>query len=163
MKKIKVPQNIQDLIGEIGERLVLFKLYELTHTNTDLDIFKNYSESGYDIGILNTKTRKKVKIEVKTRQHLITTTAEKNKNSCHFTLTANEKEHADFAVCYWLEYGSFFIIPTKKLHKNKSGSKYVYKHIVSRLKKPKIETNLYSPDSMPYLDNWEVILNFILK
>jgi len=89
MEQEKVPQNIQALIGEIGERMVLFKLFELTHSKAHLEIFKNYSEIGYDIGIRNTNTRKKVKIEVKARQHLVTTTAEKNKNSCHFTLTEN--------------------------------------------------------------------------
>lgn len=163
MTRNKVPQNIQSLIGEIGERLALFKLYELTHEKPYLKIFKNYSESGYDIGVLNTKNGKEIKIEVKTRQHLITTTAEKSKNSCHFTLTANEEKHTDYVVCIWLEYNDFFIIPKKDLNRNKSGSKYVYKHIVSRLKKPKDEINLYSQDSMPYLGNWKAIINPLLK
>ena len=64
MRKEKAAQNISDLIGEIGERMVLFKLYELTHTQEHLEIFKNYSESGYNIGIRNSTTKKKVKIHM---------------------------------------------------------------------------------------------------
>jgi translation elongation factor EF-Ts len=74
MSTEKVAQNISSLIGEIGERMVLFKLYELTHTEKHLEIFKNYSDSGYDIGVRNSETDAKVKIEVKARQHLFTNT-----------------------------------------------------------------------------------------
>lgn len=157
----KVSQNISDLIGEIGERMALFKLYELTHTQNYLEIFKNYSDSGYDIGVRNSKTGKKVKIEVKARQHLVTTTAEKSKNSCHFTLTANEKNSADFLIGYWLEHNSFFIVPTSELKVSKNNGKLVYKHIVTKYKKPKDETSIYSDASMPFFNNWATILNFI--
>lgn len=157
----KVAQNISDLIGEIGERMALFKLYELTHTQKHLEIFKNYSDSGYDIGIRNSNTGKKVKIEVKARQHLVTTTAEKSKNSCHFTLTANEKNSADFLIGYWLEHNSFFIVPTSELNQSKSKSKLLYKHIVTKYKRPKDEASIYSDASMPFFNNWTAILNFI--
>jgi hypothetical protein len=157
----KVAQNISDLIGEIGERMALFKLYELTHTQKHLEIFKNYSDSGYDIGIRNSNTGKKVKIEVKARQHLVTTTAEKSKNSCHFTLTANEKNSADFLIGYWLEHNSFFIVPTSELNPSKSKGKLLYKHIVTKYKKPKDENSIYSDASMPFCNNWIAIFNFI--
>ena len=52
---------------------------------------------GYDTRELAIqKTTTKVKIEVKTRQHLVTTTAEKSKNTLSFTLTENEWKCADF-------------------------------------------------------------------
>lgn len=160
----KVPQNIVDLIGEIGEKMSLFKLFELTHLQNNLEIFKNYSERGYDIGIRNLKPKQdkkeKVKIEVKTRQHLITTTSDKSKNSCHFTLTENEKKSADFLIGYWIEFNCFFIVPTKDLTPIKSNKKVVYKHVVSRLKKPKNNIEIYSEASMPYLENWNSILEF---
>lgn len=157
----KVAQNISDLIGEIGERMALFKLYKLTHTQKHLEIFKNYSDSGYDIGIRNSNTGKKVKIEVKARQHLVTTTAEKSKNSCHFTLTENEKNSADFLIGYWLEHNSFFIVPTRELNQSKSKGKLLYKHIVTKYKKPKDEVSIYSDASMQFFNNWTAILNFI--
>lgn len=161
----KVPQNIVDLIGAIGEKISLFKLFELTRMQTNLEIFKNYSESGYDIGIrnLNPKQDKKekVKIEVKTRQHLITTTSDRSKNTCHFTLTENERNSADFLIGYWLEFNDFFIIPICELKENKSKNKLVYKHIVTRLKKPKNSIDIYSEASMPFLGNWNSILDFI--
>lgn len=157
----KVPQNISSLIGEIGEQMVLFKLFELTHAQEHLEIFKNYSESGYDIGI-RISPDKKVRIEVKTRQHLVTTTAEKNKNTCHFTLTANEKDNADFLIGYWIDHNSFFIVPISELKPAKNNGKLVYKHIVTKLK-TKNEKNIYSNASMPFLENWTAILNFIYK
>lgn len=161
MTKEKTPQNISALIGDIGEQMVLFKLYVLTHNKKHLEIFKNYSDSGYDIGIRNSKTGKKVKIEVKTRQHLVTTAAEKKKNSCHFTLTANEKNSAEFLIGYWLEHSSFFIVPTSELNQSKSNGKLLYKHIVTKYKKPKNESSIYSEASMAFYENWKAILNFI--
>ena len=123
MKKQKISQNIQDLISEIGERMVLFKLYELVHGSTNFEIFKNYSDNGYDVGIRDSIKGNKIKIEVKTRQRLITTANEKSKNSCHFTLTENEYNSADYLIGYWLEFNDFFIIPRSKLHIGKSGKK----------------------------------------
>lgn len=161
MNKKKATQNISNLIGEIGEQMVLFKLYELTFNHENLEVFKNYSDSGYDIGIRNNVINKKVKIEVKTRQHLITTTAEKSKNVCHFTLTENEYKSADFLIGFWLEFNAFFIVPIKNLKKNKNNGKFVYKHIVTKYKKPKDDTNLYSKDSLEFYNKWETILKFV--
>lgn len=154
MKKDKTPQNINDLISEIGERMILFRLYALISINPHLDIFKNYSEPGFDIGVRNSDTGRKVKIEVKTRQHLVTTTAEKNKNTCHFTLTENERNCADFLIGYWIEQNDFFIVPSPCLTKTKSGDKFLYKFVCSKLK----SGNKYSSASMRYLNNWNQIL-----
>lgn len=159
MEQDKTPQNINDLVSEIGERMILFKLYSTIYDKAHLEIFKNYSEPGYDIGIRNTKNNSKVKIEVKTRQHLVTTTAEKNKNTCHFTLTENEWKCADFLIGYWIDYNDFFIVPASQLTKTKSGKKTVYKLVFSRLKKSK-DANIYSKHSSPFLNDWATILKF---
>jgi hypothetical protein len=162
METEKISQNIQTLIGDIGEKMSLFNLYKLINKNKDLEIYKNYSESGYDIGIINHKSRKKVRIEVKTRQRLMTTT-KKNKNSCQFTLTEIEKNSSDFLVAYWLDYtNDFFIVPidSSDIKKTKSDEKYLFKFVVSRLKDVR-ENNIYSQHAMKYLNNWEILLDFL--
>ena len=164
----KIPQTIQNLIGEVGEGLVLFKLYELCHDSKKLEVFKNYSEPGYDCGIrIMDKVRNgksdKVKIEVKTRQRLISVS--ESKNSAHFTLTENERKCADFLVGYWLEYNHYFIVPVNDLKRSKSGDKYVYKHIATRStsKRINIETEVdrYTEKSHGYFDKWDLILEEI--
>lgn len=159
MAQEKTPQNINDLVSEIGERMILFKLYSKIYDKKHLEIFKNYSEPGYDIGIRNTKNNSKVKIEVKTRQHLVTTTAEKSKNTCHFTLTENEWKCADFLIGYWIDHNDFFVVPTSQLKKTKSGKSIVYKLVFSRLKKKK-GANVYSEHSSLFLNDWATILKF---
>ncbi|PJJ10778.1 hypothetical protein CLU83_4242 [Flavobacterium sp. 1] len=161
MEQDKTPQNINDLVSEIGERMILFKLYSTIYKKEYLEIFKNYSESGYDIGIRNTKNNSKVKIEVKTRQHLVTTTAERSKNTCHFTLTENEWKCADFLIGYWIDYNDFFIVPTSKLTKTSSGKKTLYKLVFSRLKKKSMDANIYSESCTPFLNDWATILKFV--
>lgn len=153
MNPEKTPQNISDLVSEIGERMILFRLYTLVYDKEHLEIFKNYSEPGFDIGVRNTKTGRKIKIEVKTRQHLVTTS--KRDKTCHFTLTENEWRCADFMVGYWIEYNDFFIVPCKKLTRTRSGEKHVYKLVFSRLKSG---TTTYSPAAMPFCNNWDQIL-----
>jgi hypothetical protein len=155
----KTPQNINDLVSEIGEKMILFKLYAIIHAKPHLEIFKNYSEPGFDIGIRNTKNGKKVKIEVKTRQHIVTTTAEKSKNTCHFTLTENEWKRADFLIGYWIDHNNFFIVPTSLLTKTKSKKKHVYKFVFSRLKKQSGNLN-YSEHAKEFLDDWKSLLKF---
>lgn len=159
MEQNKTPQNINALVSEIGERMILFKLYSNIHDKSHLEIFKNYSEPGYDIGIRNIRTNRKLKIEVKTRQHLVTTTAENSKNTCHFTLTENEWKCADFLIGYWIDYNDFFIVPTSQLTKTKSGNKTVYKLVFSRLKKIK-NTSTYSEHISTFLNDWTTLLKF---
>jgi len=44
----KLPQNIQRLLMEIGERMVLFRLFLLVK-DTEWDVYQNLSESGCDL------------------------------------------------------------------------------------------------------------------
>ena len=69
---VKLPQNIQALVGEIGELQVLLRLSILAH-QTDWEVFHNLGEAGYDVLLLNSITANRIRIEVKTRQKLFTT------------------------------------------------------------------------------------------
>ena len=51
----KLPQNIQALIGEIGEKQVLLRLYLLVHENS-WEVFQNLGEAGFDVLLLNATT-----------------------------------------------------------------------------------------------------------
>ena len=160
MEQKKISQNVKTLIGEIGERMSLFRLYHTISKHEKLEIYKNYTENGYDLGIIyrDSKKEKKVKIEVKTRQHLITTT--NKKHICHFTISKNEKERADFLIAYWLEWNSFFIVPMKsdeiKERKN------VFQFTVRKMREKDAE-KLFSNNAIPYLENWNALLEFIYK
>lgn len=96
--EVKLPQNVQNLIKEIGEKLVLFRLFLLVK-NTNWEVYQNYSEPGCDLILLNSLMNRKIKIEVKTRQRLYTTSKKKAKR-VQFTLTANEYDNCDFLIGY---------------------------------------------------------------
>ena len=147
----KTPQNISNTLKEIGELSCVFYLYY--HFNDKgWSVYRNYDEKGYDILLSNKKTGKKRKIEIKTRQKLISSSSNRNKNT-HFTLTEVEKNEADFLIGFWLEYNKFFIVPTSKLMETKSNDKKLYKFIVSLNK-----NNDLNESSKEYLGNWESII-----
>lgn len=153
---MKTTQNISTLIGQIGENLVLFHLYANCKINNNLEVFKNYSEAGYDVGIRNINTGEKVCIEVKTRQHLVTTTKISSKESIHFTLTENEYNSCDFLIGLWLERNIFFIVPKNQLVKTKSKTKSVYKFVTRQLK-----NGCFSEKGFEYLNKWNHVINSI--
>ena len=147
----KTPQNISNTLKEIGELSCVFYLY--CHFNDKgWSVYRIYDEKGYDILLLNKKTGDKRRIEVKTRQRLISSSSNKNKNT-HFTLTEIEKNEADFLIGFWLEYNMFFIVPTSKLSETKSNDKKLYKFIASLNKSKDLNEN-----SKKYLENWESII-----
>ncbi|MDD5340856.1 MAG: DUF3883 domain-containing protein [Patescibacteria group bacterium] len=143
----KTTQNISDALREIGELSSVFYLYYYFN-DKGWSVYRNYDEKGYDILLFNEKTGEKRKIEVKTRQRLISSASNKNKNT-HFTLTELEKNEADFLIGFWFEYNMFFIVPTSKLMETKSNDKKLYKFIVSLDKDNKPDEN-----SGKYLGNW---------
>jgi hypothetical protein len=147
-KDQKTPQNIKELLKDIGENTALFYLY-FHFNDKGWSIYKNYDEKGYDI--LLQKDTKKIKIEVKTRQRIICSSKNKNRIT-HFTLSEAEKNNADILIAYWFEHGNFFIVPTNELKKTKSNNKILYKFVVSldKNKKP-------YPESRKYLDKWKLI------
>ena len=91
----KLPQNIQALIGEIGEKQVLLRLYLLVHENS-WDVFHNLGEAGFDVLLQNSTTGEKIRVEVKTRQKLYTTG--KNIHRVHFFLTDGEYQACDYLI-----------------------------------------------------------------
>ena len=148
----KTSQNISETLKDIGELSTLFYLYY--HFNFQgWSVYKNYNEKGYDILLVNDKKHKRKKIEVKTRQRLISSSTNKNQIT-HFTLTEVEKTEADYLVGVWFEHHLFFIVPTSELQTTKSNDKKLYKFIVSRNKKGEL-----NPEAKKYLDNWKSIIS----
>ena len=115
-----LPQNIQALIGEIGEKQVLLRLAILAHQVRGWDVFYNLGQSGYDVLLMNSRTRERICIEVKTRQKIYSTA--KNVGRVQFYLTALEYEACDFLVAYFLDHNDFYIVPKSDL-KSVSGGK----------------------------------------
>lgn len=153
MNNKKLPQNIKQLLSEIGEKTVLFRLYLLTK-NTKWDVYQNLDESGCDIILLNNKTSRKIKTEVKTRQRLYTTS---HHRFFDFTLTENEYNNTDFLIGYWYDKNYFFIVPTKELTATSSNNKKYKLRI-----KYKTDGTLCDA-SKKYLNKWNFIENKIIK
>lgn len=115
----KLPQNIQTLVGDIGEQQVLLRLGILAHQRPGWQVFRNIGEAGFDILLVNQKRKKRVAIEVKTRQKLYTTG--KNRNSIAFQLTAGEYQSCDFLIAHLLERGLFLIVRKAELKRISGG------------------------------------------
>lgn len=151
VKKNKLPQNMQHLLMEIGEKAVLFRLNILLQ-ESNWEVFHNTNDAGCDLVIINSFSNEKIKIEVKTRQRLYTTSSPKNRNVVHFTISENEYKHCDFVICYWFEENAYFIIPKSSLTKTSSNGDPIYKFIVRRL-----VSGQYDQNSTVYLNNWKVV------
>jgi hypothetical protein len=145
----KLPQNIQALIGEIGERQVLLRLLLYT-LEKPWQVFQNMNEFGFDILLVNTSTGREVRVEVKTRQRIYTTG--KANRPVHFTLTNGEYRASDFLIAYFLDFNEFYVVPTEDLKKSRSGNKVLWKYILGILK-----DGTPSPVRERYLDRWDPI------
>ncbi len=152
MKKIfhKTPQNIKDSLKEIGELSTLFYLYSCFNLR-GWSVYRNYDESGYDILLFNESKNKRIKIEVKTRQRIVS--SQTDRKTTHFTLSENEWKKSNFIVALWFEFNKYFIVPTSALKQTRSGSKKLYKFIVTINQKGEVSDN-----AKKYLDNWESII-----
>lgn len=149
--KTKLPQNMQNLLMEIGEKSVLFRLYLLA-IDTDWNVFYNLNEIGCDLVLLNMKNNQKIKIEIKTRQKMYSTS--NNLNTAQFTVTELEKNSSDFIVCFWYEENAYFIVPSSELKPSLSKGKFLYKFIVRKTK-----DGVFDEQSTEFMDNWELIKN----
>ncbi|PIX25721.1 MAG: hypothetical protein COZ69_02395 [Deltaproteobacteria bacterium CG_4_8_14_3_um_filter_45_9] len=116
----KLPQNIQDLVCDVGESQILLRLALLSHQCRDWEVFKNIGESGFDILLVNKTKSKRTAIEAKSRQRMFTTS--KHRNVIHFTLTKKEYDNCDFLIAYYVDMNWFFIVPKADL-KSVSGGK----------------------------------------
>lgn len=148
MNKEKIPYNISALLGEIGELQVLLRLALHAHKNGRWRVFRNVGEAGYDILLERKRPRRRIAIEVKTRQKIFTTS--KHRNLVHFILSPAEYAACDFVIGYYLDENQFYIIPKKEL--KPSGTSKRWRYIVSFNKKGELH-----PKHKRFLDNWALI------
>ena len=147
----QLPQNLKELLKDIGENSVLFQIYIRIH-DTNWKAFKNLDDSGCDIVLVNLETNKTIKVEVKTRQSLYTTaTSSKTYGYREFAVTRNEYENFDILICLWYDYNSFFIIPQSELKGDKNSIKI-------RIRKNK--QGGYGENDK-FLNNWEALINLL--
>ncbi len=150
MAEKKLPQNINNLLMEIGEKSALFNLYLRTR-NTKWRVYYNLSEVGCDIVLINREGQ--INIEVKTRQRLYTT----GKNSgFDFQLTENEFHSVDFLIAYWFEKNVFLIVPKNELKRTTSDGKKIFYIRVNPKKNGSIGGALNR-----YVNNWNPIVKML--
>ncbi len=147
---MQLSQNIKALLQEIGESSVLLQLSMRLHQNKRWKVYRNYTEQGCDIVVVGNE--RIIKVEVKTRQGVITKNTQRP--DMHFTVTEGEKNSSDFVVAYWFDRAAYFILPTSKLKPYKAGTKIVYKFIPRILR-----SGDYSDDARDYLEAWRLILD----
>ena len=148
MAKKKLPQSMQALIGEIGEQVVLLRLAIFAHNHRGWQVFRNVGASGYDILLSGAKIRKPIKIEVKTRQRLHTTS--KRPTIANFYLTRGERLASDFLIAYWLERGEFYIVPAKYLKPVRKGKSYRFTVTLKKDNQP-------GDGSAGFLNKWALL------
>lgn len=147
--KDNLPQNMQNLLMEIGEKSVLFQLFILLK-DTSWDVYYNLGEVGCDLVLVDNKSNKKLRIEVKTRQRLYTTS--KNENTVHFTVSELERYSSDFIIGYWFEENAFFIIPVSELTETSNNGKSLFKFVVRKCK-----DGNFNSKSTEFLNKWDLI------
>ena len=148
----RLPQNINNLLMEIGEKSALFYLYLHTR-NTEWKVYYNLNEVGCDIVLINALKARQINIEVKTRQRLYTT----GKNvGFNFQLTENEYTSAHFLIAYWFEKNMFLIVPKNELkHTTSNGNGIHYIRVT-----PKKDGSIGGALNK-YIDNWNPILDML--
>lgn len=119
---IKLPQKIQALVGEIGEKQVLLRLALLAHQIPTWDVFYNLGQSGFDILLMNSSSGERICIEVKTRQRLYSTAT--RRQSVNFQLSAGEYKACDYLIAYFLDHNDFYIVPKSGLKPISSGRRW---------------------------------------
>jgi len=127
----KLPQNIQALIGEIGEKQVMLRLYLRAHRK-GWEVFHNLGEAGYDILLTKRSTGERIRVEVKTRQYMYTTT--KRPSRVLFFLTDREYQASDFLVACSLDHNGFYVVPVKDLKKAHSGNRTLWRFLLTMSK-----------------------------
>ena len=149
LTKTILPQNIQALIGEIGEKQVLLRLAIITH-GTSWEVFSNLGESGNDVLLFNSVLDKRIRIEVKTRQKLFTTG--KSHRRAKYILTDKEYNACDFLVGYFIDNNGFYIVPKSDLRPVKANGKRYWCITLP----PVRQGDLHLGDNR-YLDAWSTL------
>jgi hypothetical protein len=145
-----ITQNMSESLGRIGEDSVVLQL-SLLSLGKGWDVFRNINSPGYDVLLQHKARRKTIRIEVKTRQRIYTTSKH---TPVHFTLTENEYKSSDFVICYWWERNHYFVVPTSspKISKVRSGTKILYKFIVRERK-----DGSFHETQEAYRNKWDLI------
>ena len=151
-KKKRMPQNINNLLMEIGEKSVIFQLY-VRLKDRPWNAYYNLHEPGCDVVLINKERNSTIKIEVKTRQRLFTTSG---RSSFNFTLTENEYNNVDFLVGYWFEKNFYFIVPKNDLKETSSNMKKLFILRANITKDGQLSKYLQK-----YEGKWDLILNEI--
>jgi hypothetical protein len=152
----QLSQNLKALLQEVGEGAALINLAVRMTDKPGWTLFKNYTATGCDLVVQRLDSNHEVsqlKIEVKTRQNVVTDRT--NRNAVHFTVTANERNSADFVIAYWFDKHAFFVLPSTALKPIKSNGEDVYKFIAywSDLQK------CFTDDSRQWLERWDLIID----
>ena len=148
--KSRLPQNIQALIGEIGEKQVMFRLFLLVQ-HTPWEVFHNLGEAGYDVLLLNPETTERIRIEVKTRQRIYTT-SKSHHNKAQFFLTDGEYQACDFLAAYLMDHNGFYIVPKDDLKQARSGNRIRWRFILTMNSQGKPH-----PRFAQYRDAWNTL------
>lgn len=118
----QLPQNIKEIIKQIGENQVLLRLGILCHKNVGWEVFRNVGEAGYDILISSSRLNCRIRIEVKTRQQIFTTG--KQNRTVQFNLTKKEYEACDFLIAHFIDQNRFYIVHKSELKPVSGGTKW---------------------------------------
>jgi len=144
----KIPQNIGALVGDIGEQQVLLRLALFAHASKKWQVYRNVGETGYDILLVKKGSRKRIAIEVKTRQKIFTTS--KRQNVVLFFITPGERKACNFLVGYFLDRNDFYIVPKKELKLSWRSRRYLYFVTLDKQGNP-------AKKHLKYLNNWSLI------
>lgn len=152
----ELSQNYKALLQEVGEGAVVISLAVRMESKPGWTLFKNFTEHGCDLVLQRRDSNhetNQVKIEVKTRQNLLTKRV--NRGALHFTVTEKERGSSDFLVAYWFDRHTFFIVPCRELKPVKVNDDTAYKFIAYWSEKQAC----FTEDSEKWRDRWDLILD----
>jgi len=91
-------------------------------------VFHNLGEAGYDL-LLHPDTGERIRIEVKTRQRMYTTS--RRRGTVQFFLTDGEYRACDFLVACPLDHNGFYVVPKRALKEGHSGQKTRWRFVLT--------------------------------
>lgn len=112
MSKSLVPEQIKKAMGNAAEDMVQAQLQLRCLQNPGWEVV--VGGFGHDFGLLNTTTRERVTIEVKSRQALAGLTRHNGTDTFGQDLFGKQTE-AEFLIFLWFDRGLTFIVPVKEM------------------------------------------------
>ncbi len=145
----KLLQNIQALIGEIGEKQVLLRLFLLIQ-GTPWQLYHNLGEEGYGLLMLNQETRETIYVDVKTRRSPSNTNPLRRR--IKFSLSEKEYKNCDFLVAYLIDTNGFYVVPRQDLEAVTIGSTQRWRFVLEM-----DENGHPTPHCARYRDAWHTL------